>query len=1321
MPAPIIMMSKQVQATLQNPQFIANNLVSFQQRTQDILNERLTHGTNLERINQVLSLRIGIKARLLAIKRIIAGQLVWVLLELLPNHEYSKARYLKPRAKDKFLENNKDRMMALALSGSVTGVLCIDDSGSDDAVMAGVGVDRERYVKPNEVVVYNSQLIHLTDKQDDCLAQIAAGLTNDAFIALIAGAPGSGKTLLAKIIIEQLLELEGDTASVYYIAQSEKLRHEMAKQCGALAGDAVNYCAYQQMLEHAGVNFDGMTQVDDVHLLQYFAKAQNEASTLHKIKIKDAAATGADIEAILKDMSFEQFQQECLVMSGINKPGDKGLAEYLAMGGNHSLFHGNTELQQRLWHLYQNYMAGLAEANQYHLQLSRFDVEKIVGNSTLVVDEALDLTRVQLQAIMAMGAKVVFLGDHNQELKKTSQTVEYLRELIAASGVTQTYVAKLNKTYRCAAHIATIASKLLVVKKGITSHGSDLVDIEVKSAVDATGSVAVIGTTASEVEQVKRLCSSVDTAVICPQEKKATVAEQLSAALVFSIAEIKGLGYKRVILRDVISRDTAVRLLGLIRGGKKKRGEITAEDKMLITQMNNVFTAVSRAESELVFMNSDNHPKVQELIAMLVEGIDLTMINVMGIDTGPSTETEWRAEALRLRAEGKHGQADEIARQHDFVLESDAVEAPSALDGIEAKRDDEVGPTDRYDTRQESQLVVSQQPVRVQSRRKRKSKKRPKPVVQAVVSSLPLAEAIEVQAECTAKADAVSCKGEGNPEFIVAFEKKLKGQKGKKKEIDKRQINFSMPITLDNLDYLASLSARDMQRIMPKHIMAMLMVSGSFDANTLSHYLSMLRNVEQKSKHPMFHYSADLMSSEKMDELVTSYDLTAKNTIAYKLMLHKDGIVFLQNYLLPLLVRMAGVDDLCCRVLAQNIQKPFYNTSNATILVNYIRNKPGWYLELLELANEKDTIRQVIVKSLNIKYLQFSHVVGGRGMPRALSALYVTFHERSELANKLLDMAFLHPDIRSALVAGLGEKAGDSGVTPLEAFYYNPDTGYDISKLIHLAELHPECMSFLADKLSSISNQVDRWTLLHELARRCPQSFKRLAEIAQWNDSAYGLFIKAFTATPDRFMAALCNDGPAPSQVVALALSPSHEGNEIAKIFISMIRKLIAFHDNNGPKKHVEFINYITFDCDSNCAYAAMLDFITHNDEAAAAFCEKAVKISLIGSTFIHQLVTGKQDAFVQLVELAIARGGIFNVILAGLDKVNDEGCTPMALLRDRDESEYRRLTAKITAKQNADRFDVNPALTRMGMFINSRRVNGIQKRIERVEFTYDF
>ncbi|MDF1796088.1 MAG: AAA family ATPase [Coxiellaceae bacterium] len=626
------------------------NRKAYSELIEKIIDSRLGHGANQERIDDVLSLRLGKKARLLAVKREVEGKQVWLLLEILPNHKYKKAYFRKLGKLTAYLDSNEDRITALALTDNPDNIIFNMDEGVDDLV-ADVDDDEADEIKPQEVIIYNKQIIHLTDEQDECLAKIVEGLNTDEFLALVAGTPGSGKTLLAKEIIDQVFESSDGVANIFYVAESENLRREMAEQCGTIARDKLGFCDYQQMLIHAGLPLSEYAEVGDKHLEAFF----NDAKDATKRRFK---TDGNKADDDLINMTFSQFRQECLVIAGIKSQDESGLEEYKSMGGSHSLFNGNDDLQLQLWNLCQGYLESLKSENKYHTKLTRFDLEKLDGNPVLVVDEALDLTRVQLQNLVAMGFKVVFLGDYNQDLEHTSHSMEYIRRLIATSGIANTYLGKLSQTHRCTKFIANVASNLLAIKKRVTLHGSDFADTDIKSALDKDGIISIA--TTKDTERLKALCDNVDTAVICMEDDKADTARVLAANLVFSVNEIKGLGYKRVILKDLVTKQTAQRLLALLSGRKNTRDHITAADRLLITDLNNLFTAVSRAQVELIFMNTETHPAINELMDRLTDGAVCTPLREIGSDKAPSTPEQWRVQFDFLLSQGMNAQAAAI-------------------------------------------------------------------------------------------------------------------------------------------------------------------------------------------------------------------------------------------------------------------------------------------------------------------------------------------------------------------------------------------------------------------------------------------------------------------------------------------------------------------------------------------------------------------------------------------------------------------------------------------------------------------------------------
>ncbi|MDF1761397.1 MAG: AAA family ATPase [Coxiellaceae bacterium] len=1265
----IIVMSSSVKAMLQNPDFNAMYRTSFEQRIKDMQNESLRRGANLERIGRekVLSIRIGRTPRLLAVKQTINDQLVWVLLELLPDHDYDNARYLKPGAKDRFLEANSDRIQALAASGDDERVLEIADNTEDKAgaglPMAGAGGPLAK-IKPVELVTYNRQLIHMSERQDECLFSIAAGLTDDSFIALVAGAPGSGKTLLAKSIIEQLLEAgeDGDdAANVYYIAQSDKLRHEMAEQCGAAAADTVNYCAYQQMLQHAGVNLDDMMQVDDSHLLLFFTKVQDNARKLFRHKSKDLTDTGPDIEAILATMDFEHFRQECIVMSGINKPGDEGLAKYQAMGGSHSLFHGKAELQQQLWQVYQDYMSGLAEAHQYHLKLSRFDVAKIEGNPTLLVDEALDLTRVQLQTLMAMGAKVVFVGDHNQDLENISHSMEYLRGLITASGAAQTYVAKLNKTYRCATHIASIASKLLGVKKGITSHGSDLVDIEVNSALDATGSVAMIGAKPSEVEQVQRLCGSVDTAVICPQDKKAAVAAQLGATLVFSIAEIKGLGYKRIILRDLISSGTAVRLLKLLEGGKKKRADITAADKILITDLNNLFTAISRAETELVFMSSVRHPKIKELINVLADGIQFTAIDAMGIDAGPSTEAEWHAEALRQQGEGNHEQARQIAERFGFILSPDDGPRVDVKESETTKKSALPGVLESKISNPAADIAHAVgMPVATVAKpkvRKRKSKKKKATASVSVVTEI-----------STAKAKASKAKQDGD--LIIAFPIKLtkaqKKKKGNKRKL-KRKIDFSSVLSVEDLEFLMTLPEKHINNIKAKHIHSLLMthVDDDFPRKKKELYEKAINHVF-KTCHHIYNDYHGIVFSHPPDFYAEGH----RQTVAYRLIMDPVSTVEFYVCLLPLAIKFASSDERVLKPLAKRLgSKSVLGCSSASVTSAQsfmLYADPHYTVALLDLYMENPVALDVVGKTFNTVIPDFIGLDG-----RMLSVMsYMLTRSDGVVFSKLVKVARNISYIRNLMIAMF------ELTYVYEACFFQDSKQFPVAALgefIALAEDDVVVMDFLVNVLQR-KNTVNYLTILHDIANRNFPIFKQLVALAKTNDKMLAVVNNALLSSSNERVGVMTCHEAVLVPLIELALHKSEFTSDLAN---SLSGNKILYIDD-GPREVCFVVRWIKNPSICKEEYPYVMRLAEKSSEFANAFITCLLEGQLGEYHGLILFATHYSKELVSFIELALKNATVFERLFTQLDVPNEAGVTPLDVVKRYDPEGYERIIDKL-------------------------------------------
>ncbi|MDF1794992.1 MAG: DUF2075 domain-containing protein [Coxiellaceae bacterium] len=1319
MSKPIIVMSNRVKEILATQDFINNNMTSYLRRIQSIRKSEISHGANLERVGRVLSLRIGKKGRLLATKKTIKGQLVWVLLELLPNHEYQKAYYLKPGMKERLLEDNEDRIMALAASGDYSNVLDIDNKKKEAAQLAGAGGPTD-FEAPEEVIEYNNQLIHLTDKQDECLFKINTGLTNDAFLGLVAGAPGSGKTLLAKEILQQVTETDSATENAFYVAESANLRREMATQCESLKPGKINYFNYEQMLRHARVDIDHMTAVDDSDLVAFFSLIQDEANRLVKIKTTDDTTIDRETEALLATMSFAQFRQECIVISGIKKSDDGGLIEYQTMGGNHSLFHGNARLQRRLWIYFQQYNTKLTEANQYHPQLSRFTVDKMAGNPIIVVDEALDLTRVQLQTLAAMGVRIIFVGDHNQDLENTSHSMEYLRNFIATSGVANTYIGKLNQTYRCSTNIVAIANALLDIKKTITSHGSKLVDIAVDSAIETNGLVAVTSTKTSDLATIRRLCNTTDTAVICPAAKKAAVSEELSTALTFTIAEIKGLGYKRIILRDLISKHTAQRLLTLHKSGKKKRGDITAEDKTLITDLNNLFTAISRAEVELVFMTSDKHPAIHQLIDLLIDGIDKTPIDELGIDTSDPTIADWIAEAQRLQSAGNTKQAKDIARQFGFTLCAITESAPHAKPAVSGELESKEAPPITLPTDLSAIPAAPSTHSRKPSKKKKYKKARARPTT-APTTTPP------VPSKKNALKNSVS---KGNKALTITFKEKLpkaeKSKKGKKGKHHTRTIDFSQPLSLDNLTFLAKLNLTGCRKIGFSHLLAILAAPISdtdCTQETKDLYLKAFLNIIvanniRKDRFGAYTYSL-INEINKLNHL---------NTAAFKIFFDPAATdIALQRFMLFILIQLAHLNPDVHEILAKLLVRK--DCSGCSTASYYVYDDIIHFEYILQLAPNSPSVCKSLIATLDERYESkydesYSDADQSDYLPKpyeitindthntiATVAQFLILNRPDTSAITLCEMADNNIESRKMLISALEtpfssiSTSTTSKVCLLHAVVErSPDLFITI---LNLAKKHNDVLDMLLRVLLFASINPPSTKLLHDILRRHPECFTVLTELSKKNNAVLNMLIQGLLKNKEDVASFLNINQPVFIQLAEIALYST----TFADLLFKKISITYATTGADDTVSHASFVIRCAYKPECfKAEYPFYLQLAKKYPSFRALFM-KSMPMTYGSNTehagkaynMLHDLAECKPDIFIKIIEDTIEHDAIEYVIPA-LQMQNTDGKLPMQLLEQQNAAEHTALEKKLeplvpTDALRTEVVTVSPAANPHGLF----------------------
>lgn len=1297
------MMSKRVERVLvEDEAFIARHKASFDELIESIILSEVKSGANLERIKGVLSLRLGKKARLLAKKKWVEGQLIWVLLELLPNHKYHKAHYLKPGATEKFFKENNDRIMALALSKEHTEKILSINNTDVEAAMAGVGVDPDVFIAPEEVVIYKRQVIHLTDKQDECLARILDGLTHEQFIALVAGAPGSGKTLLAKGIIDALHEVNDGTTRIFYIAESQKLRDEMTKQSGV---SPVECCGYLHMLRHAGVDdLDNLMAVDEIHMVQYFSRVQDAAKTRAAMEGEEAV-----LDAQLSNLSFKQFRQECMVMSGIEDIGKKGFEEYASLGRNHSIFHGNSALQHRLWNIYQQYMSDLEAEKQYDPQLTRFVVNKIEGNPVFVVDEALDLTRVQLQALLSMGARVVLLGDHHQNLQLTSHSIEYINSLItkAASSVSETvhtYVAKLEQSYRCSTKIAGILSKLLKVKRNVTAHGSDLVDTQVMSALGADGMVALSSCTPKQIEHASELCKRASTAVICPRGIKEAVSAQLDTALVFTVDEIKGLGYHRIICWDVITKETAERLMALFEGPKKYRDEITAEDTAFISDLNAIFTAISRAEMEVVFMSSNDHPVITNCIHKLIEGVGFSPLEMLGSEVEVSTEDDWREEALRQQEAGNLELALDIAKRFGFrlTLASDAPSIGEALPAGESvrgsgesKQPDNVGPADMDEERRRelaSTVIANKSDFRgVKKTKKSKKKKKQVKRVAEVKLKNPEPEAPSAADEVKSPDEAtvpialadmglgVRFKCEANPGI------KSKGRKGKKskKAWVERVIDFSCTISAENLRFMMMVPQKQLHKLSQKHIEALL--TARIDEAVVKTpdgchlYAKVMDRIFSCNERLHYYVNKAWLAGagdHLLSGLVSGRD-AIKDTVIAHLMSNEASMNFLLVYLPALTMQFARIDKKLLIILTLSMR---VDSPDGMFIRGFANHAPHGYQLLLKLcmsdyyigcaepeanASLMKRFIAVTLREVGEPYFGGNESKQKIAQSSLLKLLFISM-ECQDVVFDLFKVAVLSPEIRASLIAELKS-----------IFLLSTTEGRSVELIQLVVEKYPECFALLVS-MAELDKTVRQFLVkyltseqagngtpsrLLAVAERCDKGFDDLCTLAEVHDDVAKMFLEVFVNS-DVNIDVVISESQEFQEKIASSLKRIYLASPVlkegmSKAFVELTYKYTLEGGRTGKARLLDFI--VLYDS-SAIYYRLIWNFACIVPEVAEAYIKAVELPSSVGGIgdHLHAVAAFDPLLFINIIAWAKEDDGKLEKIISLIQKGSEEKPSPL-------------------------------------------------------------
>ncbi len=542
------------------------------------------------------------------------GQQAALALEILPNHEYEKSRFLRGARVDEARIEATHR--------------------AEDLETKPI-----KYLHPTRAsFALLDKPISFDDVQDEVLRRRPP--------LVLVGSAGSGKTAL---LLQQLRAAPGRVA---YVTESAWLAQAARGLYVAHAWDPgeqeADFLSYRQFLESIEVPAGRAVTFRD--FVPFFERHRQ------KVRFTDA------------HRCFEEFR-------GVITADARGLLtreEYLALGVRLSLF--EPAQRELLYELLQRYLEWLAEQGLFepNLVAGQWAARATPRYDFIAVDEVQDLTPVQLQLVLktlcAPGSFIV-AGDAHQVVHPNFFSWAKVKTLfwqgLGLAGDRD--VAVLAVSYRNAPEVTRIANAVLTLKNarfGSIDRESTTLLEPVKGEAGEVRGISTASKAMAELDAKTRRSTEV-AVIVLREEDKAEARARFGTPLLFSVLESKGLEYENVILFRLVSserklfaeladgirpEDLAVDTLEFARAHDKADRSSEAY-KFFI---NALYVAITRAVKNVWLVEDDAAHPLLSLLNIPFDGQPLAGA------VRQATVEDWQREAHRLEAHGKLEQLEAI-------------------------------------------------------------------------------------------------------------------------------------------------------------------------------------------------------------------------------------------------------------------------------------------------------------------------------------------------------------------------------------------------------------------------------------------------------------------------------------------------------------------------------------------------------------------------------------------------------------------------------------------------------------------------------------
>jgi predicted ribonuclease YlaK len=546
------------------------------------------------------------------------GETYVLLLEVIPNHEYDKSRFLRGAAvKENHFSEVKD-------PGEV-------EEGAVEAI---------RYINSASKRFHLlDKVISLDDDQDE-VYNLPAPL-------IIIGSAGSGKTALT---LEKMKGYPGHVAYVslspYLVENAQRIYesngYENPKQ-------EIDFLSFREYLE--GIQIPEGRELDYRSFERWYERGPRQ-----RYKFKEPYKL------------FEEFKG--VLTGSVTDAPYLSRERYEALGVKQSIFLDKE--REKVYDLFERYLRFLKEQDYYDSNMVAYHYMEQVSPKYdfVVVDEVQDVTNIQLLLILkSLKTPGHFLlsGDANQIVHPNFFSWSKIKSLFFNQDLQGSALRILKTNYRNSRQVTQLSNDLLKIKNARFGSIDKESTYLINTVADTEGKIHFYPDSDKLRKELnKRTQDSAKFAVlVLDKQQKAQVAKDFKTPLVFTIQEAKGLEYENIILVNFISdHDSEFRTIAkgvseadlLDENLRYSRGKdkTNKDQEAYKFYINSLYVAFTRAVENVHIIETNTKNELLQLLGVMDTEEEVK------IEKQASGKEEWLEEARRLELQGKVEQAEAI-------------------------------------------------------------------------------------------------------------------------------------------------------------------------------------------------------------------------------------------------------------------------------------------------------------------------------------------------------------------------------------------------------------------------------------------------------------------------------------------------------------------------------------------------------------------------------------------------------------------------------------------------------------------------------------